>query len=225
MRSVCRVSLLIFSLLLAVLLAATYAGDTYEAFLNDRLQIETSYVVTDGDGSPNNYYTSDYATQDALYEAKIAQIRETVREGAVLLKNEGNALPLQAAREKDISIFGRSSTEMIQGIAGGAAIVPGVSDPLTEVLASVGLVVNPVLYSFYEEADGYAYKYSGSTISVGEVPVSEYTQAVKDSYAEYDDAALVVISRSKGEGADFSLDPADVEDGDGEHYGLALQNN
>ena len=217
--------MLIFSLLLAVLLAATYAGDTYEAFLNDRLQIETSYVVTDGDESPNYYYTSDYATQDALYEAKVAQIQETVKEGAVLLKNQSGALPLQADSEKNISVFGRSSTEMIQGIAGGAAIVPGVSDPLTEVLASVGLVVNPVLYSFYEEADGYAYKYSGSTISVGEVPVSEYTQAVKDSYAEYDDAALVVISRSKGEGADFSLDPADVEDGDGEHYGLALQNN
>ena len=73
-RTACRVSLLIFSLLLAVLLAATYAGDTYEAFLNDRLQIETSYVVTDGDESPNYYYTSDYATQHALYEAKVAQI-------------------------------------------------------------------------------------------------------------------------------------------------------
>ena len=104
-RSACRILFLIFSLLLAVLLAATYAGDTYEAFLNDRLQIETSYVVTDGDESPNYFYTSDYETQDALYEAKIAQIQETVKEGAVLLKNQSGALPLQADSEKNISVF------------------------------------------------------------------------------------------------------------------------
>ena len=220
-----RIAVAVLALLLAVLIAGTYAGSTYSTYLNNVLQIETTRVVTDeNETADTQYYKSDYSSQDELYNAKEALIQEIVREGAVLLKNEGNALPLDASSENQVSLFGRSSVEIIQGIHGGASIIESVSDPLTEVLASVGLTVNPTLYSFYENS-GYEYNYGGSTVTIGEVPVSEYTSAVRSSYSQYSDAAIIVLSRSGGEGDDISLDPADVTDGDGVHYTLALQQN
>lgn len=225
LRTVCRVVTTVMALLLAILIAATYAGNRYSTFLNNELQIETSIVVVDeDDDTDTEYYKTDYSSQDELYSAKAELIKEVVREGVVLLKNENSALPLDASTETNISLFGRSSVEIVQGIQGGASIIEGVSDPLTEVFRSVGLTVNPTLYSFYESSD-YDYAYGGSTVTIGEVPVDDYTTAVRASYSDYDDAALIVISRSAGEGGDLTLDPADVLDGDGEHYALALQND
>ena len=74
------------------------------------------------------------------------------------------------------------------------------------------------------EKDGYIRSngsYSGALpedIFTAEVPQSEYTDAVKASYADYNDAAVVVISRVGGEGSDM---PAG-DFGDGTKY-LALQ--
>lgn len=220
-----RILLLIFSLFLAVVLALTYAAWTYEAFLNDRWQIQTTQVVTNEDGGEKILYQSDYTDMDELYDAKSQFIRDVVRDGVVLLKNERNALPLSLEKEKNVSVFGRSSTQMIQGISGGAAaIAVGRSDELPEVFSSVGLTVNPILYNFYKNADSSKYYYSYSSIvRIGEVPVGEYTAEVRNSYRQYGDAAFVVLSRSKAENSDYSLNPEAVSDGDGVHHALALQ--
>lgn len=225
LQSALRGLLAIFCLLLAILIAATYAAYTYEGFLNDQLQIQTSQVVPDGEQTDTEYYKSDYASVDELYNAKAELIRKTVREGVVLLKNENKALPFNVTEEKNVSIFGRNSTEMIQGIAGGASVIDtGRSDDISEVFSSVGINVNPTLFDFYRNADSSQY-YTlwNTTIRIGEIPVSEYTSEVRNSYKKYHDAAIVVLSRSNGEGRDFSLDPASVSDGDGIHHGLGIQ--
>ncbi len=41
-------------------------------------------------------------------------------------------------------------------------------------------------------------------MNTGETPVSRYTQEVKDSYANYNDAAIVVLTRVRGEGGDLA---------------------
>lgn len=216
-----RIVTLIFALLFAFLMCGTYAGNMYESFINDRLQINTNKP---GSADGKVFYKSDYATQDGLFDAKMELNREIVQEGTVLLKNENNALPLSVDTENKVSIFGRSSVNIVRGILGGASIVTGANDPLTEVFKSVGLNVNPMLYSFYENSTLPSYEYS-RTVRIGEIPVADYTSEVKNSYKDYSDASFVVLSRSKGEGADFSLYPSRVTDGDGVHHGLGIHQN
>lgn len=84
---------------------------------------------------------------------------------------------------------------------------------MKEAFESVGYTVNPVLWDFYV---GNHEQYSrvipsnlpgvDHTYHVNECPVSEYTQSVRDSFAEYADAAVVAISRSGGEGLDLITD-------------------
>ena len=213
----------ICSLLLVLSIAVTYSAVAYEGFLNEAFGINTGRLVEANQDGDNIYYRSDYASTDEFYAAKTQHIRETVRDGAVLLKNQESALPLSP--DAKVSFFGHSSTLMVQGIAGGASQIPlGTSDDIVTVMNSVGVTVNPELFQFYQNAGSQYTPSYNETMVIAEVPVSEYTQAVRDSYARYQDAAIVVVSRSSGEGRDVSLDPAFVKDGDSIHHGLQLQN-
>ena len=80
-------------------------------------------------------------------------------------------------------------------------------------LEDAGFSMNPTLKSFYENnsASGPARSANSSDLDSGsnqriataETPQSKYTDAVKKSYASYQDAALVVITRIGGEGFDL----------------------
>ena len=129
-------------------------------------------------------------------------------EGMVLLKNEDGALPLAVGAK--VSVFGKNSVNIVTGgsgsAAGGTAYIKNINESLTE----AGFVVNPTLWEFYESGPsgsgrpGNPSMNAGSALlSTGETPQSSYTQEVKDSYAEYKDAALIVISRIGGEGWDL----------------------
>ena len=87
--------------------------------------------------------------------------------------------------------------------------------------------VNSTVWDFYKSydgKDGYTRSngsYMGAKaedIFIAEVPVSEYTDAVRDSYDAYSDAAIVVFSRVGGEGSDMPTG----DFGDGTKY-LSLQ--
>jgi beta-glucosidase len=151
-------------------------------------------------------------------------------EGTVLLKNENNALPLASGAK--ISVFGKNSVNLVLGGSGssGASGTEDSADLYTS-LTEVGFSYNPTLKSFYDDDDS-----SGSgrpanpsiendsvnvPIETGETPQSSYTTAVKDSYADYEDAALVVFSRIGGEGFDL---PRVASDDSSKHY-LQLDTN
>lgn len=54
--------------------------------------------------------------------------------------------------------------------------------------------------------------------TVDEVPQSEYTDAVKQSYAEYNDAAIIVLTRGGSEGGDLPRDMERFGSNAGEGY-------
>lgn len=84
----------------------------------------------------------------------------------------------------------------------------------------VGLTVNPKLWEFYTEGAGAEYTpkkklnrdLGMQVYTANAAPWSAYDQ-VEDSFAEYPDAAIVVISRSSGEGMDISTMESDGTDG------------
>lgn len=171
------------------------------------------------------YPTNGESLEEWKQEAD-ALVEEVESEGIVLLKNEGEVLPL--AKGNKLSLFSRSSVDLVLGGTGAGGIDPSKTVDLKTALEEDGeFEVNNTLWDFYKTydgKDGYIRSngsYSGALpedIFTAEVPQSEYTDAVKASYADYNDAAVVVISRVGGEGSDM---PAG-DFGDGTKY-LALQ--
>ena len=158
---------------------------------------------------------------DALEQGNRINIR-VCEEGFVLLKNEGDALPLpEGAR---ISVFGKNCVKPVLSGSGSAkAREEGTEKTLWESLDAAGFTYNPELKAFYEDdrasgegrTENPRIETSGNVIlSTGETPGDKYRD-LRDSYAEYRDAALIVISRIGGEG--FDLPRVQEEDPD-RHY-------
>lgn len=149
-------------------------------------------------------------------------------EGMILLKNENNALPLKKAAK--VSVFGKNSVKLVYGGSGSAAPGDGARKTIFESLEGAGFQVNPELKKFYEDdkasgtgrSENPAMENSGvPTLKTGETAQSQYTQAVKDSYDKYGDAAIIVLSRIAGENWDL---PRKADDNAERHY-LELDNN
>ena len=157
-------------------------------------------------------------------------------EGFVLLKNEDNVLPLatSASDPKKVSVFGKNSVNLVYGGSGsGAGDVSG-AKTIFDSLEEAGYTYNTVLKEFYEgSASGSGRPASlaieagiPSGFATGETPVASYTDAVKASFPEYPDLALVVISRTCGEGNDVPTSMKNTEGAfsEDDHY-LELDKN
>lgn len=154
------------------------------------------------------YFESDFSSVEEMNEYGLELCETVEAEGAVLLLNENGALPL--AEGASVSCFSNSSTNLVYGGTGSGNIDASTADNLKTALEKSGFKVNETLWNFYAEGEGSAYArpkggmVSLASASVTEVPWNVYTDEVKDSVATYGDAAIAVISRVGGEGADLS---------------------
>lgn len=154
------------------------------------------------------YFESDFSSVEEMNEYGLKLCETVEAEGAVLLLNENGALPL--AEGASVSCFSNSSTNLVYGGTGSGNIDASTADNLKTALEKSGFKVNETLWNFYAEGEGSAYArpkggmVSLASASVTEVPWSIYTDEVKNSVASYGDAAIAVISRVGGEGADLS---------------------
>lgn len=167
--------------------------------------------------------TSVYPTQKATNKAEaFANAQEVnlklAEEGFVLLKNENAALPMNKGAR--ISVFSKNSVNLSYGGSGSGGFDTSNNKDLYESLNDAGFVTNPALKSFYESSQSGPVRTANSSdldngdnqkIATAETPQSKYTDAVKNSYADYSDAALVVITRIGGEGFDLPRYQGDSE--------------
>ena len=176
-----------------------------------------------------NRFVGDKSNIQSRELALNVQIAE---EGFVLLKNKNNTLPFGSDVQK-ISIFGKASDDMAAN-GGGSGGGGSIGTTLQKALTDAGFQINTTLQNFYSSsASGSGPKVSTGNYSstgyncVGETPKSSYTDAVKNSFAEYHDAALIVISRWGTEGADEKTCDARDFDADGfsERHYLELSKN
>ena len=149
---------------------------------------------------------ADYLAHGLEVNAQLAD------EGFVLLKNVDGFLPMSG--DESISIVGKSSTNLVKGGGGSgdASVSSGVHYiDLQESLTTVGFDINPDLTNFYKDnsksGSGRTNGNSGwkglSEVTIGETPFSSYTDALKSSMEnDYNDAAIMVISREGSEGCD-----------------------
>ncbi len=166
---------------------------------------------------------------------------EIVGEGIVLLKNKGDkdagALPL--AKRSKISVFGKNSANIVLGGSGSGGGNASNSVSLYDGLRNAEFELNPELVKFYEGGASGSGRDKNPAIgakvtglATGETPLEKYNATVKNSYGEYSDAAVVVISRIGGEGfdlprmqvTDYGGAPVDGAKDGGQHY-LELDKN
>lgn len=167
--------------------------------------------------------TSVYPTQKATNKAEaFANAQEVnlklAEEGFVLLKNENAALPMNKGAR--ISVFSKNSVNLSYGGSGSGGFDTSNNKDLYESLNDAGFITNPTLKNFYESSQSGPVRTANSSdldngdnqkIATAETPQSKYTDAVKNSYADYSDAALVVITRIGGEGFDLPRYQGDSE--------------
>lgn len=135
--------------------------------------------------------------------------RRSATEGMVLLKNEGNALPL-AEDVKKLALFGSVSYDFYAGGTGSGNVVRAYTVSLLDGLKNVGYETEPQLHEAYsrfvaEEAERLrpekedAFSALMPREQVGEMKV---TRKQIEAAAEASDAALITIGRPSGEFAD-----------------------
>jgi beta-glucosidase len=129
--------------------------------------------------------------------------RSVATEGMVLLKNEGQALPLEAPGP--IALFGNHSYRLIVGGTGSGDVNEAYSIPLVEGLDDAGFTIDPTLSDRYEtylaEAEANQPERErfrrSPPIPEREVGAEEIRQAAQDAAV-----GLIVIGRNSGEGGD-----------------------
>ena len=153
--------------------------------------------------------------------------QEIEGEGIVLLKNEGNALPLQDSK---INVFGYSSLSVAYGGTGSGAGDESTNIDLYTGLQNAGFETNTDLKKFYEErltekTGTDIFHLTGGDYNNYEPSTDEFTDDIIENAKSFSDTAVVVFSRSGGEGGDLPTDMDGKIGGTaGKHY-LELTDN
>lgn len=187
-------------------------GERYEGFINDRLG--TAAPKTEGEGEDK--YKSAYGDLNATNVKKLIEDENqfnitAMEEGAVLLRNENDALPLKSD-ELRVTLFGNSVANPVYATnGGGSGFKAERGGSLYDAFTSCGFAINDTMFNAYKNSG--VTRVSNSTAgksSIGEVPSSFYTNELKASYAnDYNDVAIVLLTRYGGEGVD--LDTNDID--------------
>lgn len=211
-----KLSVIISSVLIVLLVAALCV-----AMLNSFIYGTISLVLGGErrvlvEGTPEllaeyTRFTTEYeGKEDVLADANKLN-EKIVGEGITLMKNDGDLLPL--AKSSKVTVFGKNSVDIITGGSGSSAgrAVAG-KEGIYDSLEAAGISCNPEMREYYrneKEGKRAPTQTMGSVLTglpTGEAPVSAtagYGDSLESSFEEYGDAALVVISRTGGEGFDM----------------------
>lgn len=203
----------VFAILTIACIVGTNIAYSYTSVINIFFQTSSYKQVTTDEEEDTEYFKSAFASEEALRENDKLIAEELMGEGAVLLKNENGALPLS---EGDmVSCFSASSVNYITCGTGSAYIETKDKPTMLEALEEKGLVVNKVLWQFYDSGEGSGYTRTPNEsqwltrrekYNMNEVPITEYTQIVSESLQVFGDAAIVMLSRVSGENYDMPAD-------------------
>ncbi|MGI8951266.1 MAG: beta-glucosidase [Chitinophagaceae bacterium] len=150
-----------------------------------------------------NYKYSD--KPDLKKDAEIS--RMAASEGMILLKNDGNALPL--SKGKKLAVFGNTSYDIIAGGTGSGDVNKPYKISLMQGLKNAGYIVDNALVNSYTQyiADEKANQPKQRNFFMQPPPIpqmdvnSELLQQASNA-----DAAIITIGRNAGEGADRKLE-------------------
>ncbi|BAM48420.1 glycoside hydrolase family 3 protein [Amphibacillus xylanus] len=177
----------------------------------------------------NQYFSTVVVNEATVTEAADASrdlTQKIVGEGIVLLENKEGILPLDGSSK--INVFGMSSIRPIYGGIGSGAGDESANVTLQQGLEQAGFTVNDELTMFYEdrapaESSTNIFALQGGNYDIFEPSANEYSESIINNAKEFSDVALVMFSRSGGEGGDLPMDMSSYEGGDADKHYLELQ--
>lgn len=184
----------------SIVIGGTQVAISREGIINDVLGLSRANLKA---AQGSDYAEADGSLTDKGYWKLIADSYkfcvEEEEQGAVMFKNDG-VLPL-AQNERKVTLFGRNSAHlMLRSGAGGAAPNEKFVVHLDEAFEKTGFEINKTVWDLYK---------SGGNQSVSqnlESAQSVYTDGVKATFDEYNDAAIVTFAR-------FGTEDTDPSDG------------
>jgi len=199
---------------MAFLLLLTVSASTlmfqYAGAINSALNVSTSKIVTVGDDTQVDtaYYTSqfgvDYTNKQSALQLEMAVAAENViqaEEGTVLLRNEGGALPLAAGSR--VTIFGNGSYNSTAAKSSISSITTATFNSSMQKALGADNVNLTLADNVYSKLG------STSNTEVVEAPIADVKAHEGTWQSDYNDAAVVVLSRVGGESNDDALIGAD----------------
>lgn len=161
-----------------------------------------------------NVVLADKGTLDPSHEENSKRVIEAVTdEGVVMTKNNDSFLPIASQK---INVFGWASTNPIYGGTGSGTVDTTTAVGILQGLQNAGFETNSELSDMYVN-----YRADRPVISINngqdwtlpEIPVADYSQEVLDRAKEFSDVAVLVFSRTGGEGTDLPEDMGPIMDG------------
>ena len=141
---------------------------------------------------------------DETYAASREVAEQIAEEGIVLLKNENNALPLSDT--KKINVFGWGSTQPVYGGSGSGDVDASTAVSLLQGLKDAGFELNDNLTEFYVNyrSDRPEVGMFEADWTIVQPTMEDYDNAgIIEEAKAFSDTALVVLTRSGGEGLDL----------------------
>lgn len=188
------------------IVAAVKDGSLPEADLDRNVRRILEYIVK----TPTfkKYKYSD--NPDLKAHAQVA--RRAAGEGIVLLRNEGNVLPLNPAGMK-VALYGETSIDFVAGGTGSGTVNKAYNVNMREALEGAGFTLDKSITNYYEEY----VKYNDALLALrGTERTTRYgiskfddpaiSREAIDLHAANNDIAIVVLGRIAGEGSDRHMD-------------------
>ena len=141
-------------------------------------------------------YEDGYVTAS---DAHVALSKEAAKEGMVLLKNEGNTLPL--SKEKPVALLGKGTFDYVKGGGGSGDVYTKFIHNLYDGVKGLGVSVCEPVADFYRD---YVKAQYDTGAQPGMVAEPALDAALLQEAGAFADTAIISISRFSGEGWDRS---------------------
>jgi len=137
--------------------------------------------------------------------------RRSATEGMVLLKNDGEALPMN--NTKTVSVFGITSYDFIAGGTGSGDVNKAYTIDMMQGLTEAGLKVNTKLANLYKSYKDYQTSLTAAAPARGGwfwgkavLPELAVSRPIINVQAQESDLAIITLGRQAGEGSDRQVD-------------------
>ena len=180
-------------------------------------------LQNEGSNLSDSKYGADYGSEEERLAAGHLLAYNVEAEGAALLLNKDNALPL--AEGAKVSTLSSNSVNLVYGGTGSGNVDASKALDFKEALEKSGFEVNATLWNSYFKEQNFFQKllkkdpkplYDRSAsegesavlagqAGIAEAPMSHYTEEITASIGEYGDAAIITFSRIGGEGYDCAF--------------------
>lgn len=145
----------VFAVLLAILIGGQSIAESRAAFINSRLGTSNYQIVRHESDIDSIYFKSEFNSLGDLVRELQSMAAELASEGAVLLKNENNALPINKGSET-VTLWGLNSANPVLGGLIGSSVAVGegtgqVPYGIEEALLEKGFTVNQTMMDFYAQ--------------------------------------------------------------------------